>query len=99
MFFVSKSSQILSVARVAKIHNYTSVLRPRNKALKMPWIKGLPEGKSPARDECGSAEPITLDTFFKAFKESTEKQDKRFKDQHLKMDQRFDELTEIMEGS
>ena len=73
---------------VAKIHYYTSVLRRRSKALNMPRTKGLQEGKSPARDESGSAEPITLDAFFKAFKESLEKQDQRFKDQALKMNQR-----------
>ena len=78
------------MARVAKIHYYTSVPRRRSKALNMPRIKGLPEGKSPARDESRTVEPITLDAFFKAFEESTEKQDKRSKDQDLKMNQRFD---------
>ena len=62
----------------------------------MPRIKGLPEGKSPARHESRTAEPITLDAF-KAFKESIEKQDQRFKEQALKMNQRFDELTETMD--
>ena len=45
----------------------------------------------PVRDVSRTtAEPITLDAFFKAFEESTEKQDKRSKDQDLKMNQRFD---------
>ena len=61
------------MARVAKIHYYTSVLRRRSKALNLPRTKGLPEGKSPARDESTTAEALTLDAFFKVFKESTEK--------------------------
>ena len=64
----------------------------------MPRTKGLPEGKSPTRDESRATEgPILLDAFFTAFKESTEKQDQRFKDQDLKMNQRFDELTKRMD--
>ena len=58
----------------------------------MPRVKALQEGKSPVRDESRTAEPITLDAFFEAFKESKEKQDQRFKDQDLKMNQRFKEL-------
>ena len=77
------------MARVAKIHYYTGVLRRRSKASKIPRIIGLPEGKRPARDKSGSAEPITLDAVFKEFKKSTEKQDQRFKDQDVKIDQRF----------
>ena len=63
----------------------------------MPPIKDLPEGKSPAGDESRTAEPITLDAFFKTFKESTEKQDQRFKEQDLKMNQRFNELITRMD--
>ena len=64
----------------------------------VPRIKGPPEGKSPGRDEAKeSAEPVTLDAFFKVFKESTEKLEQRFKDQDLKLERRFDELTEKMD--
>ena len=45
----------------------------------MPPIKGHPEGKSPARDESRTtAEPITMDAFFKVFEESLEIQNQRF---------------------
>ena len=54
----------------------------------MPLIKGPLEGKSPARDESRTtAEPITLDAFFKVFKESLEIQN-----------QHFGELTETMDA-
>ena len=60
----------------------------------MPRIKGPPEGKSPARDESRTtAEHVTLDAFFKVFKESLEIQNQRFE----KLEQRFDELTEKMD--
>ena len=53
----------------------------------MPWIKGPPEGKSPARDESRTTEePITLDAFFKAFKDGTEIQNQRFGELIEKMD-------------
>ena len=53
----------------------------------IPRIRGPPEGKHLARDESRpTAETITLDAFFKAFKESLEIQN-----------QRFGELTETMD--
>ena len=45
----------------------------------MPRIKGPLEGKRPGRDESRTTEePITLDAFFKVFKESLEIQNQRF---------------------
>ena len=53
----------------------------------MPRIKGPTEGKSPARDESRiTAEPITLDAFFKVFKESFEIQNQRFDELIIRMD-------------
>ena len=49
--------------------------------------KSPPEGKSPARDESRTtAEPITLDAFFKVFKESLEIQNQRFDELITRMD-------------
>ena len=59
----------------------------------MPRIKGPPEGKSPTRDESRTTtKPITLDAFFKVFKESMDKLNQHFDEQDLKLNQRFDEL-------
>ena len=53
----------------------------------MPRIKGPPEGKRRARDESRTtAEPITLDAFFKVFKESLEIQNQRFDELTTRMD-------------
>ena len=53
----------------------------------MPRIKSPPEDKSPARDESRTtAEPITLDAFFKVFKESLKIQNQRFYELTERMD-------------
>ena len=74
----------------------------------MPRIKGPLEGKSPVRDESRTAEePITLDAFFKVFKESLQIQNQRFgeltekKDatgkRYIDQDQRFQEQDQRFE--
>ena len=92
MFFVIKDQAQSCPWRGRLIHTFALVCfgaeeRPRNAT-----TRGPPEGKSPARVETRiNTEPISLDAFFKVFKESMEKKD-------LELDQRFDELITRMDA-